>query len=81
MKWFTIVDKDGALDITDFNFITEVEMISCSTFTPKLRNYGMNKLSNRCIENCLGWQAQGVPLVAGNVPEGPKQVEYSKGLY
>lgn len=54
MKWFTTVDKDGAVDTADLDFITVVEIVSCSTFTHKVRNCGTNKLSNRCIENCLG---------------------------
>lgn len=79
MKWFTIMDKDGPVDTIDLDFITVVEIISCITFTHKLRNYGMNKLSNRCIENRLGDRLSGWRWWLTNVPEGTKQVEYSRG--
>lgn len=79
MKWFIIVDKDGAVDTIDLEFTTVVEIISCGTFTHELRNYGMNKLSNSCIENCLGDRPSGWHWWLTNVLEGSKQVEYSRG--
>ena len=47
-------DQEGAVDTIDLDFSTAFEIISHSTFTHKLRKYGMNKLAVRCIENCLG---------------------------